>query len=180
MTAPLRTEHLELIPATREILTADLDDREELSRLLTARVPGTWPPLLMDENVIREFIRMCSDTPGPIFSTWYWIHIEPGTGSRILVGNGGIIQSEENPDTAVLGYSVLDEYQNRGYATEAVRCLIPVFFSLPGIRKIIATTNPDLGASIRVLEKNGFVREGLIRSGSGAEEGTICYVLENI
>ena len=178
MTTPIRTAHLELIPASREILSADLNDREELARLLAAQIPGAWPPPLMEEDVIREFIRMCTDTRGPIFSAWYWIQVEPGSDRRILVGNGGILQSESDPDSVVLGYSVLDEFQNRGYATEAVRSLIPHFFSLPGIRKIIATTYPELGASIRVLEKNGFVKTDHVPSGTGAEEGTVCYVLE--
>ena len=85
---------------------------------------------------------------------------------------------ESAPDTLMLGYSVLDEFQNRGYATEAIRHLIPHFLSLPGIRRIAATTCPDLGASIRVLEKNGFTKTDLPLSGTGAEEGTICYLIE--
>lgn len=85
---------------------------------------------------------------------------------------------ESAPDTVMLGYSVLDEFRNRGYATEAVRYLIPCFLSLPGIRRIAATTYPDLGASIRVLEKNGFTKADLPLSGTGAEEGTICYLLK--
>ena len=85
---------------------------------------------------------------------------------------------ESAPDTMMLGYSVLDEFRNRGYATEAVRHLIPHFITLPSIRRIAATTCPELGASIRVLEKNGFTTTNLPLAGTGAEEGTICYLLE--
>lgn len=177
MTASIPTEHLELIPSTRQILECDLGDRAGLARHLSAAIPEAWPPPLMDENVIREFIRMGSDTTGPVFAAWYWVLCDP-PGGRVLIGNGGILGAESAPDTVVLGYSVLDAYQNRGYATEAVRALIPAFFSLPGIRRIIATTYPDLGASIRVLEKNGFIRTDRVPAGTGAEEGTVCYERE--
>jgi RimJ/RimL family protein N-acetyltransferase len=178
MKATIRTKRLELVPATRQILESDTGDRTELARLLNAGIPGAWPPPLMDENVIREFIRMSSDTAGPVFAAWYWVLDDPAPGNRVLIGNGGILGAESGPETVVLGYSVLDEFQNRGYATEAVRALLPEIFTLPGVRRIIATTYPDLGASIRVLEKNGFTRSDRAPAGTGAEEGTICYVLE--
>jgi len=73
---------------------------------------------------------------------------------------------------------VLEEYWNRGYATEAVEALVPVIFSLPGITRIIATTYPHLTASIRVLQKNGFERTNEVAAGVGAEEGTVCYLRE--
>ena len=178
MKATIRTKRLELVPATRQILESDTDDRTELARLLNAGIPEAWPPPLMDENVIREFIRMSSDTAGPVFAAWYWVLNNPAAGSRVLIGNGGILGAESGPDTVVLGYSVLDEFQNQGYATEAVRALVPGIFTLPGVRRIIATTYPDLGASIRVLEKNGFKKIDRAPAGTGAEEGTVCYVLE--
>jgi ribosomal-protein-alanine N-acetyltransferase len=178
MKAAIRTERLELIPATRQILESDTGDRTGLARLLNAAIPGAWPPPLMDENVIREFIRMSSDTSGPVFAAWYWVLNNSAAGSRVLIGNGGVIGAESGPDTVVLGYSVLDEFRNQGYATEAVRALVPEIFTLPGVRRIIATTYPDLRASIRVLEKNGFHKADRAPAGTGAEEGTVCYVLE--
>ena len=178
MTTPLRTIRLSLIQATREILTAELDDRERLSCLLGATVPAAWPPPLMDEGVVREFLRMQDDPAGPLFATWYWVLDDPATGTNTLIGNGGILSAEGRPDTAVLGYSVLEEFWNRGYATEAVGALVPVIFTLPGITRIIATTYPNLAASIRVLEKNGFVRTDDVPAGTGAEVGTVCYLRE--
>lgn len=178
MQSALRTERLELIPATPEILRSDHGDRTGLARLLAAEIPAAWPPPLMDDDVIRDFTRMSGDTGGPLFAAWYWVRSDPAAGSRVLVGNGGIIGAENAPDTVVIGYSVLEEYQNLGYATEAVRALVPAIFSLPGIRRIIATTYPDLVSSLRVLAKNGFVRARRAPAGTGAEEGTVCYVRE--
>jgi len=174
----LHTTRLSFIPATREILSADLNDRCGLSHLLGAAVPAAWPPPLMDKRVIREFLRMMDDPAGPLFTAWYWVLNNQATGTGTLIGNGGILSAEVRMDTAVLGYSVLKEFWGRGYATEAVGALVPVIFSLPGITRIVATTYPDLTASIRVLEKNGFVRTGEVPAGTGVEEGTVCYLRE--
>jgi RimJ/RimL family protein N-acetyltransferase len=78
----------------------------------------------------------------------------------------------------MIGYSVIDAFQNRGLATEALRCLIPVIFQSSKIRQIVATTYPALKASIRVLEKTGFLPAGTTDGGEGMEEGTLLYVLE--
>jgi hypothetical protein len=56
--------------------------------------------------------------------------------------------------------------------------LIPAIFSDPAIRRIAATTYPELKASIRVLEKCGFLPAGPAYGGAGMEEGTVMLVLE--
>lgn len=178
MTSRIRTSRLDLIRADSAILESDLCDHTLLTRLLNAAIPESWPPPLMDPDVLRDFVRMCTDKDGPVFSTWYWVRDEPEDGPRTLVGCGGVIGAATAPDTAVLGYSVLDEFQNRGYATEAVFSLIPHIFSLPGIQRIAAATYPELGASHRVLEKIGFIRTAEPFSGTGAEEGSLWYILE--
>lgn len=178
MSRTLRAGPLELVRATRTILAADLSDRTCLARLLDAAIPAAWPPPLMDENVLRGFIRMETATDGPLFAAWYWILDGEGAQGRTLIGNGGIIGAEGRQDTVVLGYSVLEAFWNHGYATGAVRALIPEIFCLAGVERIIATTCPDFGASIRVLEKCGFVRTDTPAAGTGAEEGTLCYARE--
>ncbi len=173
----IRTEHLDLIPATLGILEADRDDLQELARLLSAAVPGSWPPPLLDGETLAEFIRITAENTDPCFITWYWVRDDPAEGGRVLVGSGGLA-SAPVPDTVFIGYSVLEEFQRRDYATEAVRHIIATAFSLPGVRRIVATTYPDLVPSVRVLEKNGFTCAGGTPGGEGFEEGTIAYVLE--
>jgi RimJ/RimL family protein N-acetyltransferase len=63
----------------------------------------------------------------------------------------------------------LQEYQNNGYCSEAVAGLVEWAFS-QGVEGVTAETLPELGASIRVLEKNGFAYIG-----EGSEEGVIRY-----
>jgi RimJ/RimL family protein N-acetyltransferase len=175
--ASTHTGRLELIPASLEVLTSDRGDRAGLGRLLNAAIPAGWPPPLLEDAVLAEFIRILEEGSDPAFCCWYWVLTGTGNKKRTLIGSGGTASLPESPDTVLVGYSVLEEFQGRGYATEAVRHMIPVIFSRPGIRKILATTNPELIPSVRVLEKNGFVPTGNPGSGSGMEEGTLEFIL---
>lgn len=177
----IRTPRLELLPANSDILISDLHhDHEELGQLLNAAVPGAWPPPLLDSVALEQFVRMQEDGSDPHFCSWYWVLASQEEQSRILIGSGGTGSFSAASDAVMIGYSVLEAFQDRGYATEAIRSLIPVIFTYPGIRRIIATTYPELKASIRVLEENGFVPvlAGTVDSGEAMEEGTIMYMLE--
>ncbi|MDO8842291.1 GNAT family N-acetyltransferase [Methanocalculus sp.] len=175
---PIRTDRLHLIPATIEMLKSEQGDRQALSTLLRAYVPGAWPPPLLDEETLSSFILMIEEERDPYFTCWYWIRDDRSKGRRTLIGSGGIASSPVSGDSIVIGYSVLEEYRCLGYATEAVKGLIPGIFSLIGIEQIIATTYPDMIASIRVLEKNGFMNAGEVARGEGIEEGTLLYLLK--
>jgi len=176
---PVSTVRLELVPATLPILTCDLHhDAAGLGRLLNATVPAGWPPPLLDDDALEHFISLASGGSDPFFCSWYWIRCGVGDTDRVLIGSGGIASQEGSDDMVMIGYSVLDEFQNRGYATEAVRHMIPAIFSDPKIRSIAATTYPELKASIRVLEKCGFLPVGPADGGAGMEEGTVMLVRE--
>ena len=63
-----------------------------------------------------------------------------------------------------LGYWVGAPYIRRGYMTAAVRALVPVAFELLRLHRLEAACIPTNLASIKLLEKTGFKREGYARS----------------
>ena len=63
---------------------------------------------------------------------------------------------------AEIGYGILEEYQGQGYATEAVEAALRWAFQNPNVTAIEAETDADNAASKRVLEKCGFVANGII------------------
>ena len=63
---------------------------------------------------------------------------------------------------AEIGYGISEEYQNNGYATEAVMAVLEWAFSHPEVAAIEAETDPENIASKRVLEKCGFALNGVI------------------
>lgn len=165
----LITKRLYLIPLTWELCEFEQTSRIHLSEALQARVPDAWPPALMDADTIQEFKERLSDPLQCSLYAFYWIKMpDSDDTTRVLIGSGGFFL---HPDRMFeLGYSVLLEFQNRGYATEAVACLISWAFTHCNVPVITATTYPDLLPSIRVLKKNLFVCIG-----KGREDGTVAF-----
>ena len=172
----IQTRRLDLVPGTSAIYSADLNDHKELARLLDADVPETWPPAEINDEVLLEFIRMENKGTDPFFTSWYWV-LDTRT-SRTLVGSGGIGSALNEPGAVMIGYAVHQDHQNQGYATEAVAGIVIEAFGNPRIARVRATTYPELGASIRVLEKTGFSCTGPTPHGEGLEEGTLGFVRE--
>ena len=82
---------------------------------------------------------------------------------------GGFKGIPDHTGTVEIGYSIFDDFQRKGYATEATCALVDLAYQT-GAAAVIAETLPSLIASQRVLEKNGFV---LI--GAGSEDGVIRF-----
>lgn len=61
-----------------------------------------------------------------------------------------------------IGYGIAEEYQGKGYATEAVTSVVSWAFNQNGICRIEAETEESNSASINVLNKCGFKRTGII------------------
>jgi len=62
-----------------------------------------------------------------------------------------------------LGYWMGLPFVRQGYMAEAVRAVIPFAFSALRLHRLEAACIPTNAGSIRLLEKNGFVREGYAR-----------------
>ena len=74
----------------------------------------------------------------------------------LIGGKGGL---SEQGDLEI-GYGLNPEHRGRGYATEALRALLPHWQATPGVCRVTAETSVSNVASARVLEKCGFVRVG--------------------
>jgi ribosomal-protein-alanine N-acetyltransferase len=62
-----------------------------------------------------------------------------------------------------LGYWIGAPFAGRGYMTAAVRALIPFAFGAIRLHRLEAACIPTNAASMRLLEKTGFQREGYAR-----------------
>ena len=61
-----------------------------------------------------------------------------------------------------IGYGIEEDYQDCGYATEAVSALVDWALKQTGVFQIEAEAEESNTASIKVLEKCGFTRTGII------------------
>ena len=74
--------------------------------------------------------------------------------------------------SAEMGYWLSEEFWGRGIATRAVRGMSDWAFDNYRLTRVFAMAFAHNAASIRVLEKAGFVREGLMRK-SAIKNGAI-------
>lgn len=169
----IETARLELVAGTPELARADIESRARFAELLEARVPEGWPPPLNDLDSQRWFAEYLAEHPDGVgWVTWYFVLREDAAGERVAVGNGGFKGLPTPDGTAEVGYSVMEEFQKRGYATEAVGGLLKWAFSHTQVTRVIAETYPTIPESINVMVKSGFVFIG-----DGSEAGVIRYEL---
>ena len=69
----------------------------------------------------------------------------------------GIVQA------GTIGYWIGQPFAGKGYMTSALRVLLPTLFGELNLHRVEAACIPGNLASVRVLEKCGFAREGLAR-----------------
>lgn len=161
----LHTPHLLLVAATPAILRAELAGPSALAAAIGVVPAPSWPPELLERDDVERMLAV-AEAPGarPGWNSWYLV--EPATPERPaqLVGIAGFGAPPGDAHMVMVGYSVVPEARQRGYATEATRALVAFALAQPGVDVIHAETFPTLVASVRVLEKLGFRR---VEGGSG-------------
>lgn len=80
-----------------------------------------------------------------------------------LIGTSALFGLDLTQGRAEIGYSLHPDWQGRGLATEALRLILQYVFSGLRLRRVEADADPRNEPSWRLLEKLGFVREGLLR-----------------
>ena len=81
---------------------------------------------------------------------------------------------------AKLGYAVAADHWGRGYASDAVSIMLGFAFGSLSLHRVTAAIGPDNAASQAVVEKLGFVREGVLRDHvftNGAWRDSVLYSL---
>ena len=80
-----------------------------------------------------------------------------------IVGGASLTNYDTYRDRVELGYWLYPQGRGRGIATRVVRALATHAFYV-GLQRVEAVVRPENTPSIRVLERAGFIREGLMRS----------------
>lgn len=78
-----------------------------------------------------------------------------------------------NRYSAEVGYFVGEQYWNRGYATEALMLVVNFAQYRHGFKRLFATVFDFNLASMRVLEKTGFKKEGIMKSSAVKDDKVI-------
>ena len=106
--------------------------------------------------------------------------------TRQLIGSIGIVPDpkRENPQVRMLGYWLDEAHWGKGYMTEAVQAVLNYGFNELQLSLITANCYPHNKRSQQVLERNGFICEGVLHQAELTYNGNIydhlCYYLPNI
>jgi len=170
-TKKLVGDRLVLIASTATHVRTELETPERLSSLLDANVSPEWPSGEYDRDAMEFFLARFEED-GEAAQGWYgWYALGPERpenpdGPRALVGSGGYFGPPDADGTVEIGYSVLPEWQRRGYASEMVEMLVARALTFVDIQRVIAHTGADNLASVGVLVRCSFAKvEGALRDG---------------
>ncbi len=147
----MRTARLDLVPATLEIVTADLHCRDELPALLSAKVGAGWPPPLINVEAMLRIKESFAEGDPQGWSSYYIVE----RSANVLIGLAGF-KTKPVEGAVEFGYTLLPDWQRLGLGTEVVGAMAEWALSQPEVSCVFAETLPELTASQRVLEKNGF------------------------
>lgn len=81
-------------------------------------------------------------------------------GSDTLIGNIGFFRIQPENHRAEVGYMLGTEFHGSGIMQEALTKILKYGFEEMKLHSIEAVTDPENFASWKLLEKNGFIREG--------------------
>jgi len=166
----LESHRMIMVAANPELVQADLRDVTKLATMLDAIVPDNWPPDLYEREAMEYALRQLS----PAEHGWsFWYLLTRARGELEVLGICGFKGRPNAAGSVEIGYSVLSQFRNQGFATEAVERLVTWAFSHQSVVEVCAETLPHLQQSIRVMQKNGFVY-----SGPGSELGVVRYAVK--
>ena len=142
--------------------------------LLSEAHLGAVAAMLSDPDVMR-FTRVPDPTPADFAQQWLAIYEagrRDGTregfavfdGAGEFVGVALAFGIDRGEGEAELGYMVAPAARGRGVATAMLRALTDWAFAEAGVQRIRLVVDVENPASLRVAERAGYVREGVMRS----------------
>lgn len=142
------------VPEDKPCLLWYLNDREIYNN--TLRIPHPYTAVDADEWL--SFTRACRNQYG-IETQWAIRHDHDG----LIGGIGRFVHSGLHGHVDEIGYWLAAPYRGRGLMTTVVAAVCAWLFDATPLVRIEAKVFPHNPASVRVLEKAGFEREGYAR-----------------
>jgi ribosomal-protein-alanine N-acetyltransferase len=90
----------------------------------------------------------------------------------VVIGAFGLHHWDQYHRRAEAGYGLAHAYWGQGIGSEALQAIVQFGFEHMNLHRVYARTIADNHASVRLLERLGFQREGTQREHSWEEDGT--------
>jgi ribosomal-protein-alanine N-acetyltransferase len=144
-----------LLTPDLEVLEAALENDAALGRALGCEVADGWA--VFPGALERTRDAVAADPGSAGWGTRFFVVDAP----RTLAGWGGF-KGPPRDGAVELGYAVAPAWEGRGVATAAVRELLREAWAAPEVQAVLAHTLAGSRASVRVLEKTGFVHDAAL------------------
>lgn len=145
-----------------------------LLRALTAEDAPSLFAIFSDPEVMRYWSHRPFNRPSQAVD--YLAEIRQGFESKTLfqwglaraeddlvIGTCTLWQLDPRNQRAEVGFALARDHWGQGWMSDGLTTLIGYSFSTLGLRRLEADVDPANAASIALLERMGFVREGLMR-----------------
>ncbi len=166
----------------------------ETERLSIRRLTAADAPFMLELLNEPSFLRFIGDRgvrsvedaaayilAGPVASYerfGFGLYLVLLKGDGTPAGICGLLKRDALPDVD-LGFAFVPRCWRRGYASESAAAVLAYGRDVLGLRRVVAICSPDNDASIGLLEKLGFRREGLVRlSPDGPDTALLALAIE--
>lgn len=151
----LETKRLNL----RQICDEDVDDLFEMISDPEVAEFEYFYPVSSKDQALKFIERYKEELNSKEEITWGLFLKE----SNQLIGTCCLGDFDEGARRAEIGYDISKSEWGKGYASEGVKAVVDFGFTKMNLNRIEAFITPGNDASVKVLEKFKFTREGLVR-----------------
>ncbi|PVY44002.1 GNAT family N-acetyltransferase [Pontibacter virosus] len=156
-TQPIHTERLVLIPFTLEAARTLYAGNNAVLTYLGLQPTRFWPDQESMDTLPR-IIKRLEKLPEPTgFESWMIVLKHNAT----VIGDAGFKGGPNQEGTVDIGYSIIEQEQQRGYGLETAQALVNWAFQHPDVKAVTANCLLENTASARILQKIGM--EELVR-----------------
>lgn len=117
-------------------------------------------PPLTDRNAAVDLLKEIRDGFGRQSMLKWGVALRA---DNALIGTTTLYNLDFDNRRAEMGYALCRDHWRGGYMREALQALLTYAFEVLDLRRIEADVDPRNTASIQILERLGFQREGFLR-----------------
>ena len=157
-----QTARLQILAASRALLTAELQKPQYFPVLLGAALPADWSSAQTSHPELEHALEAL--TAGGRHAAgwygWYALRKADDTSPRTLVGAASFAGPPDAAGSAEITFAIVAEWRGQGLGTELVAGLVQQAADTGLVRQLVAHAAADNAAAQQTLLRNGFAPAG--------------------
>ncbi|MCI1187931.1 GNAT family N-acetyltransferase [Hymenobacter sp. DH14] len=157
-----QTPRLQILAASRALLTAELQKPQYFPVLLGAALPADWNTAQAPRATLEQSLEALTaggrDAAG--WHGWYALRKADDTTPRTLVGAASFLGPPDAAGVAEITFAIAADWRGQGLGTELVAGLVQQAADTGLVRRLVARPAAANEVAQRVLLRNGFEPAG--------------------